>query len=696
MIAVLSFAAAPLAAQDSTRVRRDTARAQQLGTVTVTATRTPTDVFSVAVPVNVIDSAAIRERQVNGAADLFRDQPGLDVNGVGTNQVRPTIRGLRGQRILLLEDGLRLNNSRRQQDFGELPAIVGLNDLQRVEVVRGPLSVLYGTDAIGGVVNLITSGTPDAGAPRGVHGVFGYRHGSADSQERPFAVLEQRAGPLGVRVGGSYRDTKSYDAPRGSFGDVTLGNRTRVNDTGVRDHNVSAIASFDITKSQRLFAKGETYHANDAGFGYVDPALFGAGQPLIQIRYPKQNVDKYTAGYRASALGSPLADRVEVTGFVTRNARDLDQHIFIPFGPGTPPGAGVDVTTHNFTDLATIGGRAEATKNTDTSTTTVVGFGPPRPRGDGTSKVPNATFRTAGLFAQTTLTVAEPLTVIVGGRVQDVQADPRATVGSAAPLSSSHERPVVGTASVVYRALPQVNLIASVGRGFRAANLVERFFEGATPEGSGYQRANPDLRSETSLNLDVGVRARSGPLFAEAFVFRNDLRNGVAIAATGDSVNRVPAFRNVNIGKLRYTGGEAQVGATLWSRVTAIAGYSHLTSKDVQNPGNPIGDTYSEKLTGDVTYRDAGNRFWTAYAVRHNGQQSNIAIGSTPVGPVIPSFTVHSLRGGVTLFERYGTRHSLTVAVDNLTNALYSEFSNASFFRPETGRNFILSYGVGF
>ena len=92
----------------------------------------------------------------NNAADLLRDQPGVDVNGVGVNQARPVIRGQRGLRVLFLEDGLRMNNARRQTDFGEITGLVDVDDVSSVEVVRGPMSVLYGSDAIGGVLNLVT------------------------------------------------------------------------------------------------------------------------------------------------------------------------------------------------------------------------------------------------------------------------------------------------------------------------------------------------------------------------------------------------------------------------------------------------------------------------------------------------------------------------------------------------------------
>ncbi|HEY7394337.1 MAG TPA: TonB-dependent receptor plug domain-containing protein, partial [Gemmatimonadaceae bacterium] len=127
----------------SRKTQRDSTRAT-LPAVVVTATRTPKLEFNSPAPVNYIANETIRERMPGSIADLFKDLAGLDVNGVGTNQTRPTIRGQRGQRILLLEDGIRMNNSRRQQDFGELPSFVDLNDVGRVEVVRGPSSVLYG------------------------------------------------------------------------------------------------------------------------------------------------------------------------------------------------------------------------------------------------------------------------------------------------------------------------------------------------------------------------------------------------------------------------------------------------------------------------------------------------------------------------------------------------------------------------
>lgn len=713
---LLIAAASPLRAQGTQTPPDTTKKPTRLDPVTITSTRTPKDVFDTPQPVSVIDSATLRERQPNTAVDLFRELPGLDVTSTGTNQTRPTIRGQRGQRILLLEDGIRLNNSRRQQDFGEIPAIAGVEDIDHVEIVRGPASVLYGTDAIGGVVNMITDGVLPAGATSGLHGRLGYRYSTDDAQRRPSGAIEQRIDRFAYRLSGEYRNARSYDAPAGTFGSLTLPSRARVNDSGVEDQHYSGLVAFDVTATQRLWAKAERYQARNAGFGFLDPDIFGADQPRIQIRYPSQTVNRYLLGYRSTALASALADRMEVTGYYTGNRRTLDLDVFVPFGGPTPPGAGVQANTANFTDLQTYGLRAEATKtiagrhlltygadffrdrseNTDSSTTTVVGFGPPQSRISSMPQVPNATFRSAGVFVQGDLRVLDRLSMIIGGRLQDVQADTRATPGLTAPAEGSHDRTAVGTASVLYRLTRGLNLVGSAGRGFRSPNLVERFFNGPTPEGSGYQVSNPSLLPETSLNVDVGARVHAGTFFAEGFVFRNTIRDGIRTVATGDSVNGVPSFRNINLDRLRYTGGELLAGATLADRLSLTGNYSHITSKNLGDPTIPIGDTYSNKVVGELGYRHPGNRFWAAYTVRHNGEQKDVQVGASPLGPVLPAFTVQTLRGGATLLERGGIRHSVALAVDNLGNRLYAEFANASFFRPEPGRSLMLSYRMDF
>ena len=709
--AVLSQAV-PQASADS--VKAAAPRATVLRPVTITATRMATDVRNVAAPVLVIDSLRIRSQLANGVADLLRSEAGVDVVGTGVNQVRPTIRGQRGQRILLLEDGMRLNNSRRQQDFGEIPSLVDADQLARVEVVRGPASVLYGTDAIGGVVNLITR-APNLGGPENVSGRIGYQYGGAGALSKTTGSLAGNTGSLAFVLTGSARVAGDYDAPAGSYGKVTLASDTPLQHSGVRDRNAAGTLSWRAVQGLDLFAKYERYGADNAGFGYVPPTLIGSDPTRIEILYPKQDFGKFSAGLHAAALGSPVADRFDLTAYRQRNTRDLTQHIFAFFGPGTPAGAGVDITSANFTDITSAGLRAEATKvasravvtygldyfhdnsaNTDSIITTVVGFGPPQPRVSNRAQIPNATLFSYGAFAQADVLLHERFSVIVGGRGQYLESSPKLTAGRADSIASHSNGTAVYASSAVWRLATGTSLVATVGRGFRAPNLVERYFDGPTPEGSAYQKAAPDLRAETSFNTDGGIKYRNEWLTGEAVLFRNDIQDAIIAAPTGAKQGTLPVYQNVNVGRLRSSGTELSLSALLGAGFTAGANYSTVKSTNVAQPNVPVGNTYASKLNTSLGWASATGHFWTEYAIRHNGEQGDIAATASPVGPVLPAFTVQSVRAGVRGWTFGNVRQDFTVGVNNIGNVLYAEAANASFFRPEPRRNVVLAVSTAF
>jgi hemoglobin/transferrin/lactoferrin receptor protein len=688
-----------------------------LPTINVTATRRAKDIFSTPVPVSVVDSTFIREKIPNTGADLLRDIPGLDVNGVGANQTRPIIRGQRGQRILLLEDGTRMNNSRRQQDFGELPAIVNINDVQQVEVVRGPASVLYGSDAIGGVINLRTNDVPPLLNGDVIGGRVMYNFRSEGSMDRPSGDFFGRVSKFSWRVAGGLRYTQPYTAPAGSFGDLTLQNDAVVQGSGVDDGNINALLAFDLNSSHQLFGRVAAYWADRAGFGYVDNADLGlVDAPVIDINYPEQRVNKLTLGYRAKDVDWLVLDRLDVTGYRIDNERQLDLDIFIPFGEGTPPGAGLVSQSQNYTDLETLGFRIEAAKlltpdivltygadyfhddsrNTDHSTTGVIGFGPPDFEESDVPSVPNATYQGFGAFAQGDFTLIDRMTLIVGGRYQSIRANTRETANLDLPPSEHSDKTFVGAANLLIEVVPSLNVIATVGRAFRAPNLVELFFDGATPEGSGYQLRNPDLVAEKSLNMDLGLKFRLGRVGAEAYVFRNKITDGITIAATGEEIGPFPVFQNVNIDNLLYRGVELHADYEPVNGFIVSGSYTYLDGENQDEPATGLGDSYSSRVQANLTYRSPGGRWWSTFNLRHNGERKDVDLGVSPIGPVLPSFTVLDLRGGVTLFTLGPSTNYLGISIENLTNELYAEFSNASFFRPEPRRTLLISWITAF
>ncbi len=695
--------------------RPDSART--LRAVTVTATRAPTEVSKVPQPVTVVDSASIREKAPNSAADLLKEAPGVDVVGTGPNQGRPSIRGQRGQRILLLQDGLRMNNNRRQQDFGELPALVDVDQIDRIEVVRGPSSVLYGSDAIGGVINLITR------APRGdgttkLRGNLGYRYTGAGSQQRGDGSLTFTRSAFALTASGSLRNAGNYEVPGGSFGNLTLPDGIKLEDSGVRDRSLNLHATYRGLGKGNAWIRHDRYEANDAGFGFVEPRILGDTSTRIKLTYPWQRMQKTSAGINFSSLGLPVADRVDVSLYTQGNKRDFDSFVdvYIPTGPGRT--AVINSKTFNYTDVGSKGLRLEAAKvlskvvftygmdavkddaiATDSAYSKTTGFGPnPIISSNTRPSLPDADMRNLGLFIQGDWRLHDRFSVITGVRYHDVHAETRKTAGlpdSVAGLVANNKTTVYAV-NGIYRLTDHFSALMTYGRGFRAPNLIERYFSGPSTDGTALQIANPNLDAETSTNYDVGMRATFPRVDFEYFYFRNNLKDGILTRPTGRTIGRLAEFQNINVERIRTYGHEASMRVDLTRGFDFTTNYTKLETKNPDRPDIPVAGTYSSKLNVALGYRPASRRFWAEGALRHQGKQQDINLGTSPIGAVLPAFTVVNLRGGMRVATLAGRPQDVQLSVVNLGNALYAEAANSAFVRPEAGRHLVFSVRTSF
>ncbi len=722
-------------------------------TTTVTATGNRADPFPIAAPVIVIGAQRIEELQPDNAAELLLDQPGVDVNGVGANQPRPIIRGQRGLRVLFLENGLRLNNARRQTDFGEITGLVDTSVIETVEVVRGPASVLYGSDAIGGVMNLITR-VPRAGDGSDLQAQLALRYSTADEQQKVSAGVSGFAGKLAYALTAAVRDAEDYEAAAGSFGAISLAEDTPVLDTGVEDDSWSGYLGYQPRDDQAWFVRASRYRADLTGFGLVEPELIGDPSAFrIRITYPFQDFDRYSLGWQSAGFAG-AANTADVQAYWQNNERELANDIAIDIGPvfGPGPRSDVQADTLNFTDLSTLGLRAELTRtlgaenlltygadyavddsnNTDRSVTVTTlrarfpltficgpaGAVPPPPfqcvlrETDDVANAPNATNRQYGVFVQDEWRATDRFTASLGLRYADVATEADTTPGWDVAGLDFDDEAVVGAFNLTYRVHHNVNLIASYATAFRAPNIIERLFNGLTPEGAGFQILNPALESETSDNLDLGVKVRTRRAFLEAIVFDSEVDvaiiqhtlSAAEIAAlppeVQDEIDQagvqfVVQQRNADV--LKIEGVEVSGGYRFANGLSLGGSYTHLSGQSETGgaAADPTGDTFSEKITGFVRYDSAQGRYAVEYRVRRNGEedvQLDPGAEPGPLGEVLPAFTVHSVLASVRLHENDRWRHGLLVGVDNLTDELYSEFSNASFFRPQPKRSVTASY----
>jgi outer membrane receptor protein involved in Fe transport len=177
------------------------------------------------------------------------------------------------------------------------------------------------------------------------------------------------------------------------------------------------------------------------------------------------------------------------------------------------------------------------------------------------------------------------------------------------------------------------------------------------------------------------------------------IRAGAVTDAAGDTVQTggFDTYQYFNVDSIVVRGYEVNTDYRLASGFTMGTSFSYLDAEDLIDSDNPVGESYSSKVTGRMGYRDPAGRFWSLFEARFSGKQRDAAIpAGNPLGEALPSFTVLNLRGGLRLPDFGGFRQSLTVGLNNLTNALYAETANASFFRPEPKRSVTLTLEVAF
>lgn len=163
-----------------------------------------------ALPVNVLSGERLRKEVGNTLGDTLGNQPGVTSSSFGSGVGLPVIRGLSGNRVQVMQDGISaLDASAVSPDHSNgVEAILA----ERIEVVRGPATLLYGNGAIGGVVNVMDNRIPDD-LPAKPTFIFEQRHDSVSDQDTSVVRFDSAAGPLAFHVDGLYRDSNNIEVP---------------------------------------------------------------------------------------------------------------------------------------------------------------------------------------------------------------------------------------------------------------------------------------------------------------------------------------------------------------------------------------------------------------------------------------------------------------------------------------------------
>lgn len=710
--------------------------------VTVTATRTRSLADETPVPLGVVSRQEIERRAVNTIGDLFRDLLGVGTVNEGPFQVRPRIRGLDSNRVLILVDGERLNNARTSTSNSGIEAgLVDVDQIESVEMARGSGSVLYGTDALAGTINIITSDSParrESGLRigGGVNGFFT----SNGTGRRGSSYVTGASQRFSFRIAQTLDRFDNYHSGAVPQTGGVKNNRsqaTEVLNSGYHGSNTQLVGRFFISKSQSVRTVYERRRALNIGV----PGLVG----VFTAFFPYSNRDKLSARYEGQNLAQNLA-RLSLSAYYQKQDRNFSNVLNVPAAPPFFPGT--FQFSETLTKVATIGLDAQSNWTLGQHNVLTAGASyardrnrdsrfilrltpnfstiPPSltPSEDRSKSVPNAVFRNLAFFAQDEYEVTKKIRLLGGVRLDCFNINSERTSGFSSPsfftqaqledlaLTSLdtglniRKASLTGDLGVVFKPNESIRLTARIGRSFREPNLFERFF---TDFGSaaGFVVGNPNLKAESGVTIDTDVKVRTAR-FAGSFTYFNNTysnfltskpaldRNGTPIIIpSGPGRPPTPVFQTLNTDRARIQGTEGEFEFS-WhvaeSFLTPIANVSYLRGEDPQRHV-PLDFITPLKTVFGLRWQDGRERFWSEYRVRLVNKQPRLSPQFLlQNGGAEPGFVTHDVRGGVNL-KRETYTIGLTGAVENLANRFYSE----QFVRaPARGRSAMLGIRLRF
>jgi len=518
------------------------------GSVILEADAAVTDAVTVAGVAPTIDAAAgasttllpagdVEQRAPATLTQALENVPGVSaIADVGQGAV-PAIRGLARDRSLILLDGSRVSTERRAGPNASFldPAV-----FSTIEVARGPGSVAYGSDAFGGVI-AIRSRRVDHAAP--LHARVTGTWGAGIPEARGDVEVSRGYGSGGVLVSVHARQFDDYRAPTGT-----------VSNSGWQDGGISALWEHD-TGSGTWSAGWQTGLDRDIGRPRSDSATIVATTPYEDSHRLTVSYDGRSAGWfrnvRFGGLFGTSRERTDQDRLATaRQPRNVTE------GEMSSREGQLRVTGEHALGRTRLqmGADYQGRHGLEATDTTVAYT----LAGDIASIAANASIASAhrdglGIFAQADAQVAGRLRLAGGLRADTVR---NTNAGGYFGHRFVTNSAVAGLASASYKVAPRTTFTAQIARGFRDPTLTDRFYRG--PVGRGFVEGNPDLRPETSRQLDLTVRWESGPLRVSGAYYDYRIANLVERYAVGATSF---FFRNRGAGQLR--GGEVEAQASL-------------------------------------------------------------------------------------------------------------------------------------
>ncbi|MGE0042220.1 MAG: TonB-dependent receptor [Vicinamibacterales bacterium] len=616
-------------------------------------------------PTSVLAGQELAKQLESTIGATLQSEPGVAMRSLGPAPARPVIRGMDGDRVVVLEDGQRGGDLSSQS--GDHGVSVNPSSAQRIEVVRGPAALLYGASAIGGLVNVITDQIPTR--------------------------------PVSVTSGDFTFDVASNSGDTGGAGDVHVGNgRFALHVAGAARHSGNyATPEGEVANSQSRSAtasvggswtREKTYIG--ASYGYDDSRY---GIPIVEGGEVSIAPNRHSFTLRAGGEGLDGA----VTSYrATLGVRRYEHTEFDGPDPGT--------VFHNNTEEGEL---LVSHKPLGKLSGTVGGWFLDRAFdaiGDEALSPPiDQTGLAAFLYEELTWPHA---TVQFGGRLDHTSYAPKASVLPARDFNEFSTS--VGLLIRPAAANDNFVIAMSLARAARNPALEELYFYGDHVGNFSFEIGNPDLRPERALGFDLSLRTRLSRVQGELTFFRNNINDFIFRNPLSPEVfaARQPEF-NARFGKdgdntgsdfqyIEYTGAdatmfgmEAHADVVVTPELTAEFTYDWVQG-ELDASGLPLPRIPPYRVATGLKY-----------------QKNALQFGATlqAVADQTRTFGAETPTAGYGLLKFYGSysfvtdavTHTITARLDNATDRLYRNHLNyLKDVLPEMGRNFKLVYSLNF
>jgi outer membrane receptor protein involved in Fe transport len=331
--------------------------------VSVTASRAEREVRQIPLHVETITDGAIAQQNPLSTGEVLTNAANITPVGSGPFGVRPRLRGLDSTRMLVLVDGERLNTARQATDrTGAEVGLISTDTINRVEIVNGAGTLMYGSDALAGTVNIITGEAAFSETPRLLYGFNGF-YSSNENGLRGTLTIGGATPRVTFRIQGGAEKFDNYKA--GSF-DVEDTNQffksgqlkradtidtnfgfafgafpdpfnapyvrtgTEILNSQARGNFVNASSMVKLGETRNLRLKYQRRRMEDIGFpDFAQPYFFNA------TALPRSNLDKVSARYEAQAV-TPWLANLSLTAYYQKTARLLQNTLPVQFPAPTP------------------------------------------------------------------------------------------------------------------------------------------------------------------------------------------------------------------------------------------------------------------------------------------------------------------------------------------------------------------------